>query len=217
MRKKLSVFASLVLAVPALLLAATLPATVVGRVGSPADNLNRYNNGGFGIDKGTIGQTKEGNVHFKSLIIFDVVSKIEELAQNPEAKLKMPINWVKSADHVQDVHIYLVGAKPKANFNNADLWQIVPSGVGTKVATIPAHELAPIAKGKGQAFELDLTGKIPSGVVTPVNRYLVFRVESMPFPAGGNGLLGVPNDPTKISLVIGSEDSAGSAAGYGGY
>jgi hypothetical protein len=198
---------------PFSLFSQTLPATMIMRAAGPADNLNHYTSGYIAQGKAMTGQ--KGDLHWKAFIAFDVISVVEDLAQKPEAKLNLAFDWVKSPDDVKAVHIYYVGAMPSANFQDRDMWDMFMTSKGVKVGTVESYELAGL-KQRSWA-PIDLKGQIPSGDVTPVNRYLVFRAESEPLEnPEGNGLVGLSADLTAHSLIVGSDDADASGA-TGGY
>jgi hypothetical protein len=144
-----------------------------------------------------------------------VVSAVEELAQNPEAKLRIAFEWIKSPDDVRDVKIYYVGALPKAKFADRDMWDIFGRSKGTEIGELESYELASLKQRSW--VEIDLKGKVPSGEVSPVNRYMVFRVESEPLVnPEGNGLVGLSTDKSQHTLVVGA-GVGGDSVSAGGY
>jgi hypothetical protein len=213
MKKNLLLFILAPLVLPTLAFAQTLPATAVLRAAGPADNLEHYSSGYIAKGKAMAGE-KDG-LHWKAFVVFDVVSSVEELAQNPDATLRLALDWVKSADDVEDLNFYYVGSLPSADFTDRDMWDIFLSSKGVKIGEFESYELASLQKRTW--VEFDLKGKVASGEVSPVNRFMVFRVESesMEDPEG-NGLVGLATDLSQHSLIVG-ESEVESGASTGGY
>jgi hypothetical protein len=183
------------------------------RAAGPADNLNHYTSGYIAQGKAMAGQ--KGDLHWKAFVVFDVVSAVEQLEQDPEGTLRLAIDWVKSGDDVRDIHVVYVGSLPKAKFVDQDMWEIFPRNKGIWIGGKKAEELA---KHTGRDWlEIELKGKIPSGEVSPANRYMVFRIESEPLEnPEGNGLVGLSADSSRHTLIIAGENDADSMS-TGGY
>lgn len=190
-----------------------LPSTVIMRATSPSENLNSYKAGRIAVGKAMAGQ--KGKFHWKALVVFDVVSVVEELAEEPDATLRLALDWIKSEEDVRSLHVYYVGCLPKANFIDQDMWELFPKNKGIRVGGMKAEDVATIKQR--QWLELELKGKIPSGDVSPANRYMVFRIESEPLKnPEGNGLVGLSPEMDKHTLTVGGEgaDGATSTGGY---
>jgi len=192
--------------------AVEIPATAIYRSAAPADGSAAFKSATTAINKANVGTT-DGN-RWKTFIVFDAVSAVEALAQNPEGSVSITVSWIKDPSAVQDLQIFYVGAFPSAKLDNDWMWQNYPKK-SELATTIPAHTLAGLKKGT--SFEFELKDLIPSGEVTPVNRYLIFRAQSdSPEDASLNGMIGLSIQLDQHILTVGAseDESTGATGGY---
>jgi hypothetical protein len=191
--------------------AQVLPATFIARSAGDAES-GLYRNGFTAPGKCMTGGA-EGNL-WKGFVIFDVISEVEALAQRPKGSLELAFDWIKSPDDVNEAKVYYVAAVPSIEARD-DTFRGLYHAKGTEIGTVPVYSLAGLRSRT--PFTFDLEGKIPSGDVTPVNRYLVFRIESdYPDNPEANGLIGLAPDVNAHKLTVG-DAAAGDAVDTGGY
>lgn len=201
--------------------AGELPGTLVLRTMGDADK-NEYISGYSAAGKGNFGYQPETTPNasgktpnmWKAFVVFDAVSAVEELAQKPSGTLDLAVDWVKDPDNVTEARVVYVGAFPSIEVTDANFYDKY-SEEGIEIGTIPVAELAAL-KGQ-QKFPFEIDGKIPSGEVTPANRYLIFRVEGeRPENPDESSMVGLSPEPAAHTLKVGgaNDEASGSTGGY---
>ena len=203
------------------LLASDLAATAIFRSVGDADK-NEYISGYTSAEKGNVGympngtETPKGKITnmWKTFIVFDAASMVEELSENPSGEFETVVHWVKDPGAVQEAKIYYIGAYPSIELSNENFFPKY-SVQGEEVGTITSEELSGVSKA--QTFTFDFEDIIPAGDVSPSNRYLFFRVESeRPDDSEANAMFGLSPKATDHKLFIGGSSGSGGSS-KGGY
>jgi hypothetical protein len=145
------------------------PASVIMRLGGNAEKGN-YQNGSIGPNKGTIGYT--GTTDFRLALGFDVITAVEDMDRLIKAELSVKHDWYKTDLQQPGYEVIAVTAGDTKTIKDTLGWALYNTP-GKSVGTFN-----PKVEGKTKTF--DVTAQIKAMGLSPVKRYVWFRIEEKP-------------------------------------
>jgi len=169
-----------------------LPVTLLRLGGKDPDT---FKSGLMDVNKGTVGSN--GDIHFHYLICYDLITAVEDLPKLLDAELTLKFAFNKDADTTPAWEVSVAGITETAEANNELCWKLFSASLG-KVGEVP-KELAP-----GESHTLKVKELIEEAKLSPVNRYIWFRVQdAQPMnDAKLNTIAGFSNQPKDLPLLL---------------
>jgi len=190
---RLLLSASFLLALIPLLPAAevTLPAAAVIRLGGKTPET--YTSGLMDVGKATVGYN--GKVHFHCLIGFDLVTVVEDLKQMEDAELTVTFSFNKDPETTSVWKLSVAGITPNLELKNEQAWKLysqVEGNVGEVPETVKPND----------TNSFDVKKHLNPKALSPVNRYIWFRIEEEAPSFTKNTVAGFSNRKEDHTLVL---------------
>ncbi len=173
----------------------TLQASPVMRVAGDV-NPPFYINGTHGVGKGTIGFN--GNQHFRLLLAFDLITAVEDLDRLEKAEVKVTYAWNKDEASNPSYRVLLAGVDSSMEMKD-NLVRHKFSDDHGELGTI-----RPPLKS-GDEFTFDVTELLRKQKLSPVQRYVWFRIEEAP-AMKVKSVAGFSNKPEQMTLTLTYKD-----------
>lgn len=167
------------------------PVAIIRLAGPTPD---QYKSGEPGIDKGTVGYTGNG-MHFHCLIAFDLITVVEDLDKLLDAELTLTYAFNKDPATTPVWKVVVAGITENAEMKNEQAWKLYSSLEGN-VGEFPED-----VKG-GDKKEFPVKKFINPDNLSPVKRYIWFRVEDSAPTTNENTIAGMSTNKEDHKLVI---------------